>query len=115
MGWACGMYGGQHKCVHTFDREPGRKRPLEDLGIYGWILQCILKGMRVWTGVVGLRTGTGGRDLDNELTVFFTNLMHKFFISIHLLYPSTCFEHYCAHLQEENYISTASGFVTLFR
>jgi len=31
MGWVCGMYGGQHKCVHTFDREPRRKRSLEDL------------------------------------------------------------------------------------
>jgi len=32
---------------------------------------------------------------------FFTNLMHKFFILIHLLYSSTCFEHYYAHLQED--------------
>jgi len=23
--------------------------------------------------------------------------MHKFFILIHLLHSSTCFEHYCAH------------------
>ena len=45
---------------------------------------------------------------------FLTNLMHKFFILIHLLYSSTCFEHYCAHLQEDNCISTAFGFVTLF-
>ena len=44
---------------------------------------------------------------------FFTNLMHKFFILIHLLYSSTCFEHYYAHLQENNCISTAPGFVTL--
>jgi len=28
---------------------------------------------------------------------FFTNLMHKFFILIHF---STCFEHFCAHLQD---------------
>ena len=27
--------------------------------------------------------------------------MHKYFILIHLLYSSTCFEHYCSHLQEE--------------
>ena len=33
----------------------------------------------------------------------FTNLMHKFFILLHLLHSSTCFEHYCAHLQEDNY------------
>jgi len=45
---------------------------------------------------------------------FFTNLMHKFFILIHLFYSSKCFEHYCAHLQEENFINTASDIVTLF-
>jgi len=51
----------------------------------------------------------------NIMIAFFTNFMHKFFILIHLLYSSTCFEHYCAHLQEDNCISTASGIVTLFR
>jgi len=35
--------------------------------------------------------------------------MHKFFTSIHLLHSSTCFEHYCAHLQEDNGISTTSS------
>ena len=45
---------------------------------------------------------------------FFTNLMHKFFILRHLLHFSTCFEYYCAHLQEDNCINTASGIVTLF-
>jgi len=44
--------------------------------------------------------------------VFFTNLLYKFFISIHLLYSYTCFEHYYAHLQEENCVSTASGIDT---
>ena len=39
--------------------------------------------------------------LPNILKVFFTNLMHKFFVLIHLLYSLTCFEHYCAHLQED--------------
>jgi len=39
--------------------------------------------------------------------------MHKFFILIHLLHSSTCFEHCCAHLQEDNCISTASGIGTL--
>ena len=43
-----------------------------------------------------------------------TNLMHKFFILIRLLYSCTCFEHCCAHLQEENCINTASGVVTIF-
>ena len=35
------------------------------------------------------------------MIVFFTNLMHKFSILIHLLHSSTCFEHYYAHLQED--------------
>ena len=48
------------------------------------------------------------------MVFFFTNLMHRFLILIHLLYFFKCFEHYCAHLQEENCISTASGIVTLF-
>jgi len=49
------------------------------------------------------------------LIFFFSNLMYKFFILIHLLYSSTCFEHCYAHLEEDNCISTASGIVTLFR
>jgi len=39
--------------------------------------------------------------------------MHKFFILIHLLYSSTCFEHYCAYLQEDNFINMASVIVNL--
>ena len=35
------------------------------------------------------------------VSISFTNLMYKLFILIHLLYSSTCFEHYCAHLQED--------------
>ena len=35
-----------------------------------------------------------------EIIVFFTNTMHKFFILIHLLHSSTCFEHCYAHPQE---------------
>ena len=31
--------------------------------------------------------------------------MHKLFILIHLLLSSTCFEHYYAHLQEDNCIN----------
>jgi len=46
---------------------------------------------------------------------FFTNLMHKFFVLMHLLHSSTCLEHYYAHLQEDNCISTAYGIVTVFR
>jgi len=41
--------------------------------------------------------------------------MHKLFILIHLLHSCTCFEHYCARVQEDNCISTASGIVPLFR
>jgi len=52
---------------------------------------------------------------DDSMIVFFTNLNHKFFVLINLLYSSTCFEHYYAHLQEDNCISTASGTVTIFR
>ena len=48
------------------------------------------------------------------IVFFFTNMMHKFFVLIHLLHSSTCFEHYCAHLQEDIYTNTASGIVTLF-
>ena len=51
----------------------------------------------------------------NVMIVFFNNLMQKFFILIHVSYSSTCFEHYYAHLQEDNCISTATGIVTLFR
>ena len=36
----------------------------------------------------------------HNIIVFFTNLMHKFFILVHLLHSSTCFEHYYAHPQE---------------
>ena len=47
--------------------------------------------------------------------VFFTNLMHNFFILMHLLHSSTCFDHCYAHLQEDNCINTTSGVITLFR
>ena len=40
---------------------------------------------------------------------FFTNLMNKFFILIHLLHSSTCFEDYCAHLQEDNCINSLNA------
>jgi len=44
------------------------------------------------------------------IVFFFTNLMHKFFILIHLLHSCICFKHYCAHLQEDNGINTACIF-----
>jgi len=47
------------------------------------------------------------------MIVFFYQLDTQTLILTHLLYSSTCFEHYCAHLQEYNCIYTASGIVTL--
>ena len=47
--------------------------------------------------------------LVDRASFFFTNLMRKFLILIHLLYSSTCFEHNYAHLQKDNCISIASG------
>jgi len=41
-------------------------------------------------------------------------MMHKFFILILLLHSSTCFENYCALLQDSNCINTASDIVTPF-
>ena len=38
------------------------------------------------------------------IIVFFTNLMHKFFILTHLLHLSTCFEHCYAHPQEVKFV-----------
>ena len=37
--------------------------------------------------------------------LFFTNLMHKFFILIYLLHSSTWFERYFAHLQEDSVLT----------
>jgi len=48
-------------------------------------------------------------------SLFFTNFMNKFIILKHLLHSSTCFNHHCAHIQENNCINTASGIVTVFR
>ena len=50
----------------------------------------------------------------NIIIVFFYQLDARIFMLIHLLLSSICFEHYCAHLQEDNCISTASGIVTVF-
>jgi len=64
----------------------------------------------VWSGYVKLRVVI----IDRLASLFFfSNLMSKFFILIHLLYSSTCFEHYYAHLQEDNCIKIASGIVTM--
>jgi hypothetical protein len=40
----------------------------------------------------------------NAIIVFFTNLIHKFSVLLHLLQSSTCFEHY-AHPQEVKSVS----------
>jgi len=62
-----------------------------------------------------LRSRKSSRNKCKLMIVIFTNLMHKYFISIHLLHSSTCFEHYYVHLQEDNCIITAYGIVTVFR
>jgi hypothetical protein len=52
----------------------------------------------------------------STIIVFFANLRQNylFFILIHLLYASTCFEHYYAHPQEVKIaLSTAFGAITL--
>ena len=49
----------------------------------------------------------------NIMIVFCTNLTHKLFILIHLLYSSMCFEHYHVQLKEGICINTASDVVTL--
>jgi len=49
------------------------------------------------------------------MIAFFYQLDEKFFILIRLIYSSTCFEHYYAHLEEDNCISTASVIVIPFR
>jgi len=48
-----------------------------------------------------IATLDGVKRLTRMIVFFFNNLMHKFIILIHLLYSSTCFEHYYAHLQED--------------
>ena len=62
--------------------------------------------MCVCVGGFGCR-GAQNLKTQQTLIVFFNNSMHKFFILIHLLYSCTCFEHYCAHPQEDNCFSTA--------
>ena len=37
-------------------------------------------------------------------SLFLTNLLHKLFLLIHLLYSSTCFEHYYAHIQDDKIV-----------
>jgi len=49
----------------------------------------------------------------NITVVFFFYQLHAQTILVYLLHSSTWFEHYCAHLQEDNCINTASGIVTL--
>jgi len=45
--------------------------------------------------------------------VLVQHLVSPLWKQVNGLYSSTCFEHYCAHLQEDNCISTASGIITL--
>jgi len=50
---------------------------------------------------------------EHDDSLFSYQLDAQIFILIHLLHSSTCFKHYCAHLQEDSCINTASGIVTL--
>ena len=47
----------------------------------------------------------------NLMIAFLYQLDEKILYIIHLIYSFICFEHYCAHLQEDNCISTASDIV----
>jgi len=79
---------------------------LPSIVIPGWF--CYEGTVPFWFSLRGLRF------LFDSL-FFFTNLIHKFFILINLLRPSTRLEHHCAHIQEDNCINTAFGIVTVFR
>jgi len=43
-------------------------------------------------------------NINQLIIMFFTKLIQKFFILIHLLHTSTCFEHYYAHPQEVKFV-----------
>jgi hypothetical protein len=60
MGWACGTYGGEERCIQGFLGRPVGKKPLRKLG--SRLLKQIFSewDVGVWTGSIWLRIGTGG-------------------------------------------------------
>jgi len=62
MDWACSTYRGEERCVKRFGGETHLEDPGVDVRI---ILRWIFKkwDMRIWTGLIWLRIGTGGGHL----------------------------------------------------
>jgi hypothetical protein len=59
------IHGGDEKCLHNFSEEPDEEsRPLGRNG-YGWEDKSNMNvkeiGLRVWTGFIGMRTGSRSR------------------------------------------------------
>ena len=60
MGRACGMYGGQDKCIQGFGGDLMEINHLEDLGVKRIIIKWIFtkKGEEACIGLLWLRKGT---------------------------------------------------------
>ena len=82
--------------------------------LLGWLRLVARGNVTVWVRGTGILYVLLTVLRNIMIVLFFTNMMQKFFILIHLLHSTTCFEHCCAHPQEDNCINTASGTVTLF-
>ena len=86
-----------------------RKAPSKHRGAgEGWG-QNYNKKRKIWSGLLRTELQSSDKRRCSEhllrdlgiMSLFFNNFMHKFFILIHLVYSSTCFEHYYAHLQKD--------------
>ena len=63
MGGACGMYGGQGRCMQGLVGRPDVKRPIAGLVVGGGIiLKWIFRkwGGEAWTGLIWLMIETSG-------------------------------------------------------
>jgi hypothetical protein len=61
MGWACGTYGRQERCVQGFGGKAREREHFEDLGVdRRLILKWLLREWDEWTGFISFRIGTGG-------------------------------------------------------